>query len=114
MVKFAAGTIGWAHDPTGSHHERPVVVLCPENRPFSATDCTVMCAGSQAAKHEYDTPELEPGHGTGISFSEPTYLMPYALYTIPPGAIQAGKPLGRLTEAGKTLVKTELVKLLMD
>lgn len=96
-----------------AHDERPVIVLCHEHRPFSATDCTVMCAGTEAAKHDYETPEIEPEHLTGISFSDPTYLMPYALYTIPPSAILTGKPMGGLTEAGKTLVKKELVKLLM-
>lgn len=114
MAKFPAGTIGWAQDPTGAHRERPVIVLCHENRPFSATDCTVMCAGTEAVKHDYDTPKLEPEHITGISFSDTTYLMPYALYTIPPGAILTGKPRGRLTDVGRTLVKKELVKLLMN
>lgn len=113
MSKFPAGTVGWARDPTGAHDERPVIVLSHELRPFRATDCTVMCAGTEAAKHDYETPELKPDRLPGISFSDPTYSMPYALYTIPPSAILTGKPMGSLTEDGKTLLKKELVKLLM-
>lgn len=114
MAKFSAGTISWAQDPTGAHPERPVIVLSHETHPFSATDCTVMCAGTTAEKYDHRTPPLEDRHLTGISFSETTYLMPWALYTIPPGAIRTERAVGELTEKGKKLVKKELIRLLMD
>lgn len=113
MDKFPAGTIGWAQDPTGAHDDRPVIVLSHENHPFSATDCTVMCAGTEAVKYDHSTPELEETHISGISFSDTTYLMPWALYTIPPGAIRTGTSIGNLTDAGEKLVKKELIKLFL-
>jgi hypothetical protein len=99
MPEFPAGTVGWAVDPTNAHDFRPVIVLCHEKRPFSATDWTVMCAGTEARNHDDDTPELEPQHVTGISFSDTTYLMPYGVYTIAPGAIRTGMVLGQLMDS---------------
>lgn len=82
MNKFSAGTVGSRADR--GPRRTAVVVLCHEHRTVSATDCTVMCAGSDAAKHDDETPELKPEHLDGIAFGDPTYPMPYALYTIPP------------------------------
>jgi hypothetical protein len=44
-------------------------------------------------------------------FTDTTYLMPWALDTIPPGAIQTGKARGELTEKGERLVKEALISL---
>lgn len=111
MNKFPAGTVAWTNDPTGAHDERPVVVLSHEKRPFSAVECTVMCLGTGATAYDQYTPELKDTHLSGISFSSRTYLMPWALYTIPPGAVRTGKVRGKLTEDGKRLVKKGLVSL---
>lgn len=113
MDKFPSGTIAWAQDPTGAHDDRPVIVLSHEKHPFSATDCTVLCAWTEAAKYDHSTPELEDRHISGISFSATTYLMPWALYTIPPGAIRTGKSTGKPTDSGEKLVKKELIKLIL-
>lgn len=110
MSDYSAGTVTWARDPTGAHDQRPVVVLSHEHHPFSATECTVMCLGTNASKYDHPTPELTDQHVSGISFSEPTHLMPWALRTILPGAISTGTP-GHLTEEGRKLVKRELIKL---
>lgn len=111
MANYPAGTVGWATDPTAAHDDRPVIVLSHEYHPFSATDCTVMCAGTAAARYAHPTPELTDEHVAGISFQEPTYLMPWALYTIPPNAIASGRATGQLTASGETLVKKELIRL---
>ena len=111
MTKFTAGTVAWANDPTDAHDERPVIILSHENRPFSAVECTVMCLGTSAKNYDHYAPELEDEHLSGISFTDTTYLMPWALYTIPPGAIQAGKAHGELTGEGKRLVKKALISL---
>lgn len=111
MTKFPAGTVTWATDPTDAHPDRPVVVLSHEKRPYSSVECTVMCLGTGAAKFDHYTPELTASHLSGISFSEASYLMPWALYTIPPGAVLSGKPRGTLTEEGETLVKKGLLSL---
>jgi hypothetical protein len=71
-----------------------------------------MCIGTSAGRYQQTTPELKDKHLTGISFSDSSYLMPWALYTIPPGTIMNGKANGRLTEAGRTLVKKSLISLL--
>ncbi len=73
-----------------------------------------MCAGTTAQKYDHRTPALEDEHVTGISFSETTYLMPWALYTIPPASLGTGRSAGELTASGKKLVKKELIRLLMD
>jgi hypothetical protein len=71
-----------------------------------------MCIGTSAGKYQQTTPELKDEHLSGISFSDTSYLMPWALYTIPPGTIINGKASGELTEAGRTLVKKSLISLM--
>jgi hypothetical protein len=111
MTKFTAGTVAWASDPTEAHDARPVIVLSHEKRPFSSVECTVMCLGTGAKNYDHYAPELENSHLSGVSFTNTTYLMPWALYTIPPGAIQPGKAHGELTEDGERLVKKALISL---
>ena len=48
---------------------------------------------------------------SSISFTDTMYLMPWALYTIPPGALQVGKARGDLTESGERLGKKALISL---
>lgn len=111
MTKFAAGTVAWAIDPTGAHDVRPIIILSHEQRPFNAVECTVMCLGTGAKNYDHYAPVLTDEHLAGMSFSNTTYLMPWALYTIPPGAIQLGKAHGELTEKGERLVKKALISL---
>ncbi len=111
MTKFPTGTVTWANDPTNAHDDRPVIVLSHENRPFNSVECTVMCVGTGAKNYDHYAPELKDEHLSGISFNNKTYLMPWALYTIPPGAIRTGKASGELTETGENLVKKGLLSL---
>jgi len=112
MSRLPAGAVCWARDPTGAHPQRPVVVLAHETHPFGATDCTVMCIGTSAGTYEQTTPELEDEHLDGVSFSDTSYLMPWALYTIAPGTIANGSTSGKLTEEGRRLVKKSLISLI--
>lgn len=112
MSKLPAGSVRWARNPTDAHSQRPIVVLAHDTHPFSATDCTVMCIGTSAGKYQQTTPELEDEHLDGISFNETSYLMPWALYTIPPGTIMNGMAKGELTDEGRRLVKKSLISLL--
>ena len=112
MSKLSAGDVCWAQDPTDAHPQRPIVVLAHDTHPFSATDCTVMCVGTSAGTYQQTTPELEDEHLDGISFNDTSYLMPWALYTIPPGSIMNGKTKGELTEGGRKLVKKSLISLI--
>lgn len=111
MTKFSAGTVVWATDPTGAHDDRPIIVLSHEKRPFNSVECTVMCLGTGANNYDHYAPALKDQHLSGISFSNLTYLMLWALYTIPPGVIQTGKARGELTEEGERLVKKALISL---
>jgi len=112
MSKFSAGDICWAQDPTNAHPQRPVVVLAHDTHPFSATDCTVMCIGTSAGKYSQTTPELKEKHLTGISFTETSYLMPWAIYTVAPSTIMNGKTSGELTDQGRKLLKKSLISLI--
>lgn len=110
MTTFPAGTVAWAVDPTDAHDSRPVVVLSHEKRPFNSVNCTVMCLGTGAKNYDHYAPELEGEHLSAISFDNSTYLMPWALFSIPPGTIQAGTT-GELTDEGEKLLKKGLLSL---
>lgn len=112
MTRHSAGTLLWARDPTGAHDDRPVVVLAHDTHPFGSVDCTVMCLGTKDHYHYSYQPELERGtHYTGgISLPDTTYTMPWALYTIAPGALDESSS-GQLTDAGETRLKKCLLSL---
>lgn len=111
MRKFPTGTVTWATDPMGAHRERPIIVLSHEDRPYNSMECTVVCLGTDGSKYDRATPELEGNHLNGIQFGSRTYLLPWALYTIPPSGILNGKPMGQLTDDGKKLVGEALYRL---
>lgn len=111
MSPYPTGTITWAADPTGAHPERPVVVLAHEDRPYSSVECTVVCLGTDGARYDHPTPELEAGHRIGIDFGSATYVLPWALYTVPPGSLLQGTPMGQLTADGEKLVAEALYTL---
>jgi hypothetical protein len=71
-----------------------------------------MCVGTSAGKYQQTTPELKDKHLSGISFTDTSYLMPWALYTIPPGTLIDGKASGKLTEDGQRLLKKSLISLI--
>jgi hypothetical protein len=70
-----------------------------------------MCAGTSAGDYDHPTPELKPEHVTGISFSNTTYLEPWAIYTVEPSVVNTGRAVGELTDAGVERVKVALVSL---
>ena len=110
MSRHPSGTVCWVRDPTEAHADRPAVILAHDTHPFGATDCTIMCIGTSANKYQNQyTPEVKDTHLRGISLSKDSYFMPWALYTIPPGAIRQGKPIGKLTAAGEKEVKKALI-----
>ena len=82
------------------------------DRLYNAVDCTVMCIGTPSKQPYPYTPTLVAGtHYTDIDLSDGSYLMPYALYTIPPGSLKVSRATGTLTDAGETLVKKGLISL---
>jgi hypothetical protein len=70
-----------------------------------------MCLGTGGETYDHYAPELDERHLSGITFGRRTYLMPWALYTIVPGSIQKGRPVGELTDEGERLVKKGLLRL---
>jgi len=71
-----------------------------------------MCIGTSAGKYQQTTPELTDDHLEDISLNDTSYLMPWALYTIPPGTVIDGAAARELTESGRKLVKKSLISLL--
>lgn len=77
MSKHPSGTVTWARDPTEAHPDRPVIVLSHEDRPFSGIECTVVCLGTAADTYDHPTLAIENQHLIGLTFSNPTYLLPH-------------------------------------
>ncbi|SFH45484.1 hypothetical protein SAMN04488066_104184 [Halorubrum aquaticum] len=71
-----------------------------------------MCVGTSAGAYQQTTPELTDEHLDGISFTDTSYLMAWALYTIAPGTIMNGNTKGELTESGRRLLKKSLISLI--
>ncbi|MFB6267475.1 MAG: type II toxin-antitoxin system PemK/MazF family toxin [Halodesulfurarchaeum sp.] len=111
MRKYPSGTITWAQDPTGTHPERPVVVISHADRPYNSVECTVVCLGTNGDQYDHQTPELTDNHCIGITFGSQTYLLPWAIYTIAPSSLLQGKPIGQLSKEGEKLVAESLYKL---
>lgn len=111
MSDYPVGTVVWAVDPTKAHDNRPVIILSHESRPFGSVECTVMGLDTGTNDYDHYAPELTDDHLSGISFSNRTVLMPWALYTIPPGTLLTEKAHGELTETGERRVKKSLLML---
>lgn len=114
MAKHPAGTIPWvSEDPHRRKDRRPVIVIRHEERPYSSVECTVTCFGHGSRDHDHSTPGLEKDTGfTGITFSKATYVLPWSIHTIPPGAILENQGQGQLTTGGKKVVVREFAKML--
>ncbi|MFB6362074.1 MAG: hypothetical protein ABEH59_12240 [Halobacteriales archaeon] len=67
--------------------------------------------GTDSDRSDHPPPELEARHLDGISFGTATYRLPWALYTIPPGSLLQGNPIGQLTADGEQLVAEALFRL---
>jgi hypothetical protein len=70
-----------------------------------------MCIGTSVAKFQHPTPELEQDHYSGISFNKTPHLLPWALRTIAPGALNTSRSVGKLTDDGVQEVKKALLLL---
>jgi hypothetical protein len=79
--------------------------------PYGATECTVLCLGTSVAKYQHPTPPLKQNHYTDITFSETPHLLPWALHTIAPGALETDRTVGELTDDGVQEVKKAFLML---
>lgn len=116
MTKHPSGTILWVHEDEDPHDvagkRRPVIIVRHKHRPYNSTECTVMCLGHGSRKENHRTPKLESGvHYTGITFGKDTYLLPWSIHTIPPGALNDKGQVGQLTHDGRKLVAREFARM---
>lgn len=114
MTRYPRGTVAFAEDPFEVHdNPRPVVVVSPENRPFGDEECTVVCLGTNAEeRYELDTPRLPNDSIEGLSFNRETYVLPWALYTIPLATINESEPMGQLGADSMKLVAQSIYKMM--
>lgn len=114
MSAIPRGTVAFVADPFEVHNNpRPVVVLSPATRPFGDEECTVVCLGTDAEeKYELSTPHLPNEHVKGFNFKKTTYVLPWALYTVPLTTIDESAPEGQLTDEGMKLVARSIYKMM--
>lgn len=114
MSRYPRGTVAFADDPFEVHsNPRPVVILSPENRPYGGEECTVVCLGTNAEeRYELATPHLSNDYIDGLDFNRKTYVLPWALYTIPLGTIDESEPIGQLSDDGMKLVGRSIYKMM--
>lgn len=116
MSRRSRGTVAFADDPFEVHsNPRPVVVLSPEDRPYGDEECTVVCLGTNAEeRYELETPRLPNDHIDGLDFNRRTYVLPWALYTIPVATIDGSEPMGMLDDGGMKLVAQSIYRMMRD
>lgn len=100
---YPQGSLVFVADPTGAHTERPVIVISDVDRPFVGQECTVVCLSSQS-NYSQEVTHLPNDCVDGLELQKASYVLPWALYTIPQSAIRAEQPSGKLTEDGLALV----------
>lgn len=114
MTRFPRGTVAFADDPFDVHtNPRPVVIISPENRPYGDEECTIVCLGTNAEeRYDLQTPHLSNNYIDGLDFNRETYVLPWALYTIPLDTIDESEPVGQLSRDGMKLVAQSIYKLM--
>lgn len=101
---YPQGSLVFAADPTGAHGSpRPVVVISDLDRPYVQQECTVVCLSTQS-EYSHPVTHLPDGHVDGLELRKRSYVMPWALYTIPLSAIRERHPSGTLTREGMALI----------
>ena len=101
---YPQGSLVFAEDPTGAHdNPRPVIVISDVNRPYVQQECTVVCLSTQSS-YPHEVKRLPDEHIEGVGLQKTSYIMPWAIYTIPLSSIQDSLPSGKLTDAGLNLV----------
>jgi len=98
------GSLVFAADPTGAHaNPRPVIVISDVDRPFVEQEATVVCLTTQN-EYSYAVTELPDDVIEEVEIRKTSYVMPWAIYTIPLSSIRDNLPSGTLTTEGMRLV----------
>ncbi len=101
---YPQGSLVFAADPTGAHsNPRPVIVISTTDRPYVKQEATVVCLTTQS-EYSYEVTELPSHVLDGLELRKTSYVMPWAIYTIPLSAICDNLPSGTLTPDGLELV----------
>jgi mRNA-degrading endonuclease toxin of MazEF toxin-antitoxin module len=101
---YPQGSLVFAADPTGAHsNPRPVIVISDVDRPYVEQEATVVCLTTQS-EYSYEVTELPSDVLDGVELRKTSYVMPWAIYTIPLSSIRDNLPSGTLTTEGMRLV----------
>jgi len=101
---YPQGSLVFASDPTGAHsNPRPVIVISNADRPYVEQEATVVCLTTQT-EYSYEVTELPSYVLEGVELRKTSYVMPWAIYTIPLSSIRDDLPSGTLTPDGIELV----------
>jgi hypothetical protein len=101
---YPQGSLVFAQDPTGAHsNPRPVIVISDVDRPYVEQEATVVCLSTQS-DYSYEVTELPSSVLEGVELRKRSYLIPWAIYTIPLSSIRDNLPSGSLTNEGQRLV----------
>jgi mRNA-degrading endonuclease toxin of MazEF toxin-antitoxin module len=101
---YPQGSLVFARDPTGAHESpRPVIVISDVNRPYVEQECTVVCLSSQDG-YSHAVTHLPQRVVSDVRLKKTSYIMPWAIYTIPTASIDDSSPSGTLTTDGLELV----------
>lgn len=101
---YPQGSLVFAQDPTGAHsNPRPVIVISNVDRPYVQQECTVVCLSTQN-DYSHEVVRLPDEHIDGVELRKTSYVMPWAIYTIPLSSIRDNLPSGSLTPAGLELI----------
>jgi mRNA-degrading endonuclease toxin of MazEF toxin-antitoxin module len=101
---YPRGSLVFAADPTGAHsNPRPVIVISDGDRPYVEQEATVVCLTTQT-DYSYEVTELPTDVVDGVELRKTSYVMPWAIYTIPLSSIRDNLPSGTVTTEGMRFV----------
>ena len=101
---YPQGSLVFATDPTGAHtNPRPVIVISDGDRPYVDQEATVVCLTTQT-EYSSDVTRVPDAVLEGVELRKTSYVMPWAIYTIPLSSIRDNLPSGTLTTKGLELV----------
>ena len=101
---YPQGSLVFAADPTGAHsNPRPVIVISDADRPYLEQEATVVCLTTQDG-YSYEVTRLPDGVIEEVELRKTSYVMPWAIYTIPLSSIRDNLPSGTLTDEGIQLI----------
>ena len=80
-----------------------MIVISNVDRPYVEQEATVVCLTTQS-EYSYEVTELPSDVLDSVELRKTSYVMPWAIYTIPLSSIRDDLPSGTLTADGKRLV----------